>query len=214
MKHFIKILGLAGLLLLLSCKQNAAVKNNSQAVNSQTMQIDSCDNPDANINCYFLNMPKSLTATMKITDSDTQSERMIITGKILKKDKKTPYANVILYAFHTDTKGEYSKKGNEKGVQKWHGSHHGWCKTDQNGNYRIETIRPASYPNSSAPAHIHAALKLPDNTNPFHINDFMFKDDPLLNKTHTVEREKGGSGIVDVTKTNGIWIGKRDIVLK
>lgn len=215
MQHSIKITGVTLVLLLLSCTQKDNAKDMSQTAINSPIQNDSCDSPDANINCYFVNMPESLTATMTISDNDKGSEKLIITGNIYKKDGKTPYPNAILYAYHTDSKGEYSKKGNEKGVQKWHGSHHGWCKTDQNGNYRIETIRPASYPNSSNPQHIHAAIKLQDNNKPFHIDDFMFEDDPLLQKIHhTTPREKGGLGVIKVKRINGIWIGKRDIVLK
>jgi len=119
-----------------------------------------------------------------------------------------------LYAYHTDSKGIYSKKGDEKGVRKWHGYHHGWCKSDKNGNYRIETIRPGSYPGGTNPAHIHSAVKVPDNNIPFHINDFMFKDDPLLKDKHrNTLPNKGGLGVIEVKKINNQWVGKRDIIL-
>lgn len=214
MSNYTKI-GFAILVItaFVSCKQSASDSENPQTVAAVT-QKDSCDNPDANINCYFLNMPKQLTSTMVIPNNDAEGEKMTISGTIYKKDKKTPYSDVILYAYHTDTKGEYSKKGNEKGVQKWHGSHHGWCKTDKNGNYKIETIRPASYPGTTNPQHIHSAIKVPDNETPFHITDFMFKDDPLLPKTQQNKFSyQGGNGVIDVKKVNNQWIGNRDIVL-
>lgn len=209
-----KFIGIASFVFLfLSCQHKETVKEISQATNNTTT-IDDCNNPDADISCCFANMPGNLTSIMKIPNTDTGAEKMTISGKMYKKDSKTAYADVILYAYHTDAKGEYSKKGNEKGVQKWHGSHHGWCKTDKNGNYSIETIRPASYPNSTAPAHIHAAIKLPDNSKPFYITDFLFKDDPFLPKTISNKNSyQGGSGIIDVQKTNNVWVGKRDFFL-
>ncbi|WP_081694218.1 dioxygenase family protein [Flavobacterium suncheonense] len=208
--HFIGMMSFVG--LLFSCQLKEAERAITQTIT--TRQSDACDNPDADIHCCFANMPNLLTSVMNIPNSDAGAEKLIISGTIYKKDGKTPIPGVILYAYHTNTKGEYSKKGTEKGVQKWHGSHHGWCKTDANGKYRIETIRPASYPGNTTPAHIHAAVKLPDNPNPFYITDFMFKDDPLLPKAEQNRFSyQGGSGIVAVQKVNNVWIGKRDLVL-
>lgn len=214
MSNFTKVYFITIVLIpFLSCKQSVSENDNSKTIVAVN-QKDSCDDPDADIHCYFDNMPKQLTSTMVIPNYDANAEKMIISGTIYKKGGKTPYANVILYAYHTNTKGEYSKRGNEKGVRKWHGYHHGWCKTDKNGNYKIETIRPASYPGMTNPAHVHSALKVPDNETPFHITDFMFKDDPLLPKTQQNKFSyQGGDGIIDIKKINNQWIGKRDIIL-
>ncbi|WP_136666977.1 intradiol ring-cleavage dioxygenase [Flavobacterium sp. H122] len=201
------------LIVSLSCQQTIS-KNDIIQTASSVNQKDDCDNPDANINCCFKNMPERLTSTMVIPSNDSNGEKMVLNGTIYKKDKSTPYPNIILYAYHTDSKGEYSKKGNEKEVQKWHGSHYGWCKTDENGNYRIETIRPASYPGTTNPAHIHAAVKTQDKQVPFYITDFVFKDDPLLTKIQPNKFSyQGGTGVVDVKKVNNVWIGKWDIIL-
>ncbi|MGX7668498.1 dioxygenase family protein [Flavobacterium pedocola] len=213
MSYSIKIVFIA--LLLVCCKQKEVPGEISQSQAGNSVNTDDCDNPDADITCCFANIPSKLTSTMVIADDDKNSEKLTVSGTIYRKDGKTPYPDVILYAYHTDAKGEYSKNGNEKGVQKWHGYHHGWCKTDQNGNYQIHTIRPASYPNSTAPAHIHAAVKLPNDPKPFYINDFLFKDDPYLPKKEQNRFSyQGGSGIMDVKKINNIWVGKRDMSLQ
>jgi len=177
-------------------------------------QPDDCDNPDANIECYFLNMPESLSYILTIPYENETAKELIITGTIFKSDGKTPYPNVILYAYHTDSKGYYSKKGNETGVQKWHGRLHGWCKTDSKGFYEIRTIRPARYPDNSMPAHIHAALKT-DNGQMFYITDFVFKDDSLVDEKYlSAINNVGGTGVVDIKMTKeNIWVGKRDIIL-
>lgn len=176
------------------------------------VQKDNCDDPDAAIECCFANMPIQLTSTMVIPDNSSKGEKLIISGTVYRKNK-TPYPDVIIYAYHTDVNGEYSKKGNETGYQKWHGSHHGWCKTDKKGYYRIETIRPASYPKTTAPQHIHSAIKVP-GAKPFYITDFLFKDDPNLPKNQQNKYSlQGGSGIVDVKKVGDVWMGKRDLIL-
>jgi protocatechuate 3,4-dioxygenase beta subunit len=182
----------------------------------QTLTNDDCDDsPDVNIECYFINMPESLENTMTIPTTGESADELIISGTIFKADGKTPYQNVILYAYHTDSRGYYSKSGNETGIQKWHGKLHGWCKTDSEGRYTIKTIRPAPYPNNSIPAHIHSALKLPDDSK-LYINDFVFTDDPLIDEKYksSFEREVGGTGIIELKKIDNTWIGKRDIILE
>ena len=179
-------------------------------------QEDPCDSPDADINCFFAGMPSSLSMVMDIADEDEPGERLVITGTLLKPDGKTPYPGVILYAYHTDKSGYYSKRGTERGVQKWHGRLHGWCKTDQNGRYEIRTIRPAPYPNNKIPAHIHPAVKIPGKSEPYYLTDFVFADDPLIDKRYaeSMKSKPGGTGIVDLKKLNGVWRGDRDIILK
>ncbi len=153
---------------------------------------------------------------MTIADEDEPGEKLVISGTIFKPDGKATYPDVILYAYHTDSKGLYSKSGMETGAQRWHGHLHGWCKTDQNGNYKIHTIRPAPYPDNSMPAHIHMAIKKPHGETPYYVSDFVFKDDSLANDHYLKSTIAliGGSGVVDMTKSSdGTWLGLRDIVL-
>lgn len=177
---------------------------------------DTCDDPDANITCCFINMPANLNHVMTITRKEEPGEKMVITGSIFKADGKTVYPDVVLYAYHTDNKGYYSKTGKETGVQKWHGRLHGWCKTDRNGNYEIHSIRLARYPDNSMPAHIHIAVKEPMGKEPYYISDIVFEDDSLVNERYqrSIVSMIGGTGIVEVSRsTEGTWTGRRDIVL-
>ena len=203
-----------GLLALTSsCGQTSSQRDDNQQIIQA--QIDTCDDPDANINCCFINMPATLTSTMTITNEKEAGNKLIISGTIFKADGITPYPGIILYAYHTDSKGYYSKNGKETGVQKWHGRLHGWCKTDNNGYYSIQTIRPARYPDNTMPAHIHAAIKT-GSGQMYWITDFVFKDDNLVNEKYLSSLVNvGGTGVVDINKSpENIWTGKRDIVLK
>jgi len=209
----IKIIYILIVTVLFSCSSSTSQENESK--NFHLVKNDKCDNPEAEVSCCFSNMPASLSNVMVIAGATEPGERLIIAGKILKKDGLTPYDNVLIYAYHTDSKGFYSKAGNEKGFQKWHGKLHGWCRTGPGGNYEIHTIRPASYPNSSAPAHIHAAIQLPDTTASFYISDFIFSDDPFVTRDNTgmIARNPGGDGIVDLNLVEGVWNGNRNIIL-
>ena len=202
--------------VLYSCDYVNHTGQNSSSFNTES-QKDTCDNPDADINCSFIHMPSAINNIMNIAADKEPGDKMIIKGTIFKQDGKTPYQGVILYAYQTDNNGYYSKSGKEKGAQKWHGRLHGWCKTDQNGKYEIRSIRPAPYPNNRIPAHIHMVIKEPLNNKTYYISDIVFKDDKMVNDLYlrSISSKQGGSGVVDLKKSNqGIWRGERNIVLK
>lgn len=157
---------------------------------------------------------KKLTWTDTLPDFGDPGPKLEISGTIYQRDGKTPAKDVILYIYHTDQEGIYATKGNETGWGRRHGYIRGWVKTGDDGRYKFYTLRPASYPNSNNPQHIHPIIKEPDK-NEYWIDEFLFTDDPLLGereKSHLQKR--GGPGVLNLTKgKDGILIGKRDIIL-
>jgi protocatechuate 3,4-dioxygenase beta subunit len=190
-------LSLTTAICLLACTSNS--QNNIAAKAA-------CDGPDAPVSCSFLEIPKDVTHVMKM--NTTSGTPMIIKGMVTIGGK--PARDIVIYAYHTDEKGLYSKAGNETGVQKWHGRHHGWAITNANGEYELHTIRPGKYPNSNAPAHIHAAVL--QNGEAFWVSDFVFKDDPNVGDNYRTNYP-GGRGVVDLKIEDGMWKGIRNIVL-
>src|SRR5258708_39272775 len=59
-------------------------------------------------NEMFEGMPQNLSWETTLASADEPGERMLIRGTIFKSDGKTPAPNVILYVYHTDSKGLYS----------------------------------------------------------------------------------------------------------
>lgn len=157
---------------------------------------------------------KKLTNIDTLPDFKETGPKLEISGTIYQVDGKTPAKNVILYIYHTDQKGVYPQRGNETGWAKRHGYLRGWIKTNADGKYKFYTLRPASYPNSRAPQHIHPVIKEP-NKNEYYIDEFLFADDPFLDENEKANQQnRGGSGIIALTKKqDGTWVGKRDIVL-
>lgn len=165
-----------------------------------------CDGCDL----IYEGMPKSLNWETTIADAKEQGEPMEISGTIYRADGKTPAAGVILYVYHTNAAGIYPPV---PGQSLQHGRLRGWMKTDEKGRYKFRSIKPAAYPGRKDPAHIHPVVKEKDK-NEYYIDEFRFDDDPLLTKEERAKEEKrGGSGIIKLTKQNGVWIGHRDIVL-
>ena len=79
--------------------------------------------------------------------------------------------------------------------------------------YRFRSIRPAAYPRQDIPAHVHVVVKEPTR-NEYYLDDFEFNDDPLLTAAkRAAHGQRGGSGVVRLEKKNGVWTGRRDIVL-
>ena len=142
-------------------------------------------------------------------------ERLILTGRVLKPDGRTPAAGVILYVHHTNAGGIYPTRGDEQGWGRRHGYLRGWVTTNARGEYRFETIRPAPYPGRSDPAHIHVTVKEPDRRE-YWIDDVVFDDGPLVNARYRSRvQSRGGSGIVrPIRDASGVWLVRRDIVLE
>lgn len=183
-----------------------------------TVAQDTCDDNDANPRCCFVGMPEAISASLTLATRDEPGKQMLISGRIFRRDGKTPCPGVLVYLYHTDATGIYSRKGDETGIHRWHGRLHGWLRTDGEGHYEIHTIRPAPYPNRRGPAHIHAVVWEPgERTEPHYIPDFNFADDPLvpLRDLERARKNPGRSPVVTLRMNGqGVLEGRRDIVLK
>lgn len=172
---------------------------------------DGCEDCDL----IFEGMPPfdNMSRETVIANSNEPGELLEISGTIYMPDGKTPAADILYYVYHTDSRGYYSALDTQT-VGKRHGHLRGWMKTGKDGKYKFRTIRPASYPDSRAPQHIHPIIKEPDKTE-YWIDEYWFEDDPFVKDEYREMMDgRGGAGIIKLIKNeNGIWIGERDIVL-
>ncbi len=168
-----------------------------------------CDRCDL----MFEGMPTNMSWKTNISGPREPGEALFISGTIYQRDGKTPASDVILYVYHTDITGRYTPAPNQS-AGKLHGHLRGWMRSNAEGRYQFETILPASYPERTAPQHIHPLIKEP-NTSLYWIDEYLFEDDPLLTaKERSRQEKRGGSGIIPLTKNEkGTWIGHRDIIL-
>jgi len=159
---------------------------------------------------------KNISWRTVIPSKEELGEKLIVSGTIYLPDGKTPAKDVIVYVYHTNNKGIYPKKGNEKGNGKYHGYLRGWMKTNANGRYEFETIRPAPYEtHDGEPAHIHYTIEHPDYPE-YWLTGLWFSDDPRVNSyKDKIERDGGFSNITTLTKDdNNILRGSRNIILQ
>lgn len=98
---------------------------------------------------------------------------LLVDGRVYRPDGLTPAAGVVVYAYQTGKDGLYTKPGSGRMRI------HGWLRTDREGRFRIETIRPGPYPKSRIAAHIHIqcwSREFP----PQHTPEVLFDDDPFV----------------------------------
>ena len=157
--------------------------------------------------------------THVLNDIDTLSgflsskQRLKISGIVYKKDGRTPAPDVLLYVYQTNEKGLYPQRKGAKGWEKRHGYIRGWIKTNVNGEYTLYTFRPASYPNTTIPQHIHITVKETDK-NEYYLDDFYFDDDPnLTNRIRNRKNFRGGCGIIKLSKNNARQEATRNFTL-
>ncbi len=202
MKRYLTILLL--LLFTTSCKGQS---------NSETERIvgGPCEDCEAAFDYKTLGInPKTLDTLPGFIENEPKIK---ISGTVFQRDGKTPAENIILYIYHVDRNGLYQPSDNPEGWERRHGQYRGWLKTDADGKYSFYTFRPASYPGTSEPEHIHIYIKEP-HTIPYYIDSYLFESDPLLTEEEKEsENNRGGSGIIQLEMKGGIWTAERDIIL-
>lgn len=149
-----------------------------------------------------------------------KGRKLVLTGRVYQHDGKTPAANVLMYYYQTDPEGKYRHLREEERTMppnelgQTHGYIRGWVKTDEQGNYKIRTVRPGTYPGRGEPAHVHINIKEPEMNEHYYIDDFVFDDDPILTTKRRVAMEnRGGSGVLRLVQEGDLQIGERDIIL-
>ena len=188
-------------------------QSDNKPENETTIKVgDGCEDCAA---VYESQIPfEDLSNIDTLPDFNEVGPKLEISGIIYQNDGVTPAAGTVMYIHHTDQTGYYTKKGNETGWGKRHGYIRGWMKTNDKGEYKFYTLRPAPYPNETFPAHNHATIKETGKTE-YWIEDFVFEDDKFVDDKYKNRAEnRGGEGILKLTKNeNGIYTARRDITL-
>lgn len=167
--------------------------------------------------CGAGDAPANPSARIVIPPRDEPGEPLIISGTVYEEDKRTPVADITIYAYHTNAAGIYPKRTPDDGSEQWrHGYLRGWMRTGADGKYEFRTIKPGSYPGRPDPAHIHmtvAGAGYPE----FWIDGLWFEGDERI--TPDMRRRLSGRGgfqpIIRLTRDReGVWRGVRDIRLE
>ena len=110
-----------------------------------------------------------------VAPKNEPGERLIVSGRVYGQDGKTPLAGVSIYVYHTDIRGYYSGETSDSNNPRLRG----YMRTDAQGRYEYDTIKPGPYPASRVPAHIHYVVTAPGYQEK--IFEIVFQGDPYLN---------------------------------
>src|SRR4051812_25257808 len=99
--------------------------------------------------------PKNVPSASRIAPASEPGTPLVVHGRVLQSDGKTPAPGVVVFAYQTDNTGLY----NHTGGRGWRV--HGWAKSDAQGRFEFTTIRPAAYPGRRIAAHIHLTIDSP-----------------------------------------------------
>ena len=158
--------------------------------------------------------PAGIPARTILAGPDEPGDRMLLEGRVLSTDGATPAEGVVIYAHQTNGEGLYSDGGPETVWSRRHGRLRGWVRTDPDGRYAFETIKPAPYPSMTMPAHIHLFVGEPGRR-PYYIDDVVFEGEFGVTPAYRARSElRGGDGVVRLTRENGVWLARRDIRLE
>ncbi|HSC13963.1 MAG TPA: protocatechuate 3,4-dioxygenase [Gammaproteobacteria bacterium] len=155
--------------------------------------------------------PADAPSRVVVAGAGEPGERLVVSGRAL--DRGQPVAGVSIYVFQTDVEGRYSKEltGNEAELDP---RLHGMMRSDANGAYEYETIRPGHYDGNAA--HVHYLVRAPGYY-PL-LLDLWFADDPELESRRQAGRPeipesfpKNVVAIRPVTRdADGVWHTTRD----
>lgn len=161
----------------------------------------------------YIGMPAAIAPESTSPGWTEGKRRLLITGKILQRDGKTPAPGVIVYYWHTDDQGRYSAKPSTPKAAAVHGHLRGWVQADREGNYTIRTSRPAHYPDEEMAAHIHLSIKEPTIQNEYYA-DLYFKDDPkyLKHQKKYGTADRAGAEVLSVVLKDNIQVAVHNII--
>lgn len=162
----------------------------------------------------FVGLPEGLETRARIAPEDEPGEPLRIEGTV-RNEAGEPAEGVIVYAYHTDARGIYPRTEELQGTEAYrHGRLRAWVQTGAGGRYRFDTIRPASYPDTTTPAHVHMHVLEPGCCT-YYLDSIHFLDDPLLDEEERrrLDDGRGGSGLVMPEREDGVWVVERDVVL-
>ncbi len=117
---------------------------------------------------------------LRITVPGEPGKKIRITATVRNKEGK-PIADALVYLYQTDSRGWYSADAphvlsNEGDFH--HARLFGYVCTDKNGYFAMETIKPAGYPQSDLPAHVHVHVWAEGYKE--YNTEFLFQDDERL----------------------------------
>jgi protocatechuate 3,4-dioxygenase beta subunit len=165
----------------------------------------------------FRKLIREFPADGKLTVVTGQEPGIALTVSARVIDKNgAPVPVAEVYVYQTSAKGWYSDRAAHiqanEGDRK-HARLFGYVKTDLDGKFELRTIRPAGYPDSNLPCHIHVEVRPAQAEFAKVISEILFDDDPRL-AGPARERATREGGVVGQVRRDGANAQHIDVGLK
>ncbi|HEV3486437.1 MAG TPA: hypothetical protein VG106_13585 [Vicinamibacterales bacterium] len=142
--------------------------------------------------------PASVASRARIAPANEAGTPLVIHGRLFAADRRTAVPGAIVFAYHTDREGLYDRPGTPP--HSWR--LRGWARTDAEGRFQFDTIRPGAYPGRNAPAHVHFTVFT--DSERYHAGELQFDDDPIVTDSQrSRSRERGAFGEVRPVRREG-----------
>jgi len=128
-------------------------------------------------------------AQLRLTAETEEGEPLVVRGRVVAPEGDAPLAGARIYVYHTDWKGSYGPGGSDLPRI------FGYLRTDEEGRFELRTIRPASYPESDVPQHVHYTLEAEGRRSV--TSEVVFADDPKLRGEILEEARREGVTIAE-----------------
>lgn len=141
------------------------------------------------------------TGQLNLVTSQEPGDRLLVKGRVLDATAK-PIPGALIYVYHTSARGWYSDRAAHVAAQEGDRKHarlFGYLTAGRDGSFEIRTIRPAGYPDSNLPAHIHIEIQQPDKAG-WWTSEIRFDDDPKMTAQMRQQSEREGFTICRVRR--------------
>jgi catechol 1,2-dioxygenase len=162
---------------------------------------------------------QSASATIELAKTSEAGEHIVITGRILAPDCKTPIAGAMVDVWQCNAKGAYDIAHPDEKITPANYNLRGQTKTNDKGEFVLKTVRPGRYnippglpgleknAGQLRPAHIHLTvihpIFVPLTTQLYFKGDSQLKGDPWAKHSKMLVDMKGKQGAIDLVLAAG-----------
>lgn len=149
-------------------------------------------------------------SAIRIAEDAEPGQRLVLAGRVLNADGRTPAAGITVYAYQADATGRYSARRGPDDNQTPRLC--GVLRTDSAGNFRIDSIRPGSYGGGGS-AHIH--FEVWNDRLPHRHFTLTFEERPAGGGVEAASRagDRAATRRPIVRDSRGVWHCVRDLRL-
>ena len=192
----------------------SAVATTAQAAQSCRMSNGDILGP------FFLpGSAQNANATIELAKTTEAGEHIVITGRVLAPDCKTPIGGAIVDAWQANAKGAYDIAHPDEKIAPANYNLRGQTKTNEKGEFVLKTVMPGRYnippglpgleknAGQLRPAHIHLTVVhpifVPLTTQLYFKGDSQIKGDPWAKHSRIIVEMKGKQGSIDIVLAAG-----------